>query len=178
MWFLWLKTFIIDTRQCRGTVLFYAGGNILLPWALRNAKISRAVWVTDSWRGRRRERAVPLRRWAKPVAQWPVAPKCSRPRSWPLFFAVPLDRWTPGNYIIITLFLNYEDKILFLFYFFRNTKSISHLTYPTFAALCPRIANIGYKFDFESLFLELTIKMIMEVFNVSLIRVSSLCFLV
>jgi hypothetical protein len=39
----------------------YIGWNILLPWALRNAKERRVVRISDSGGGRGRERAISLR---------------------------------------------------------------------------------------------------------------------
>lgn len=40
--------------------LLGVGGNILLPWTLWDAKISRAIWVIDSGGRRGEERAIPL----------------------------------------------------------------------------------------------------------------------
>lgn len=123
---------------------YCAARNILLPWTLRNAKISRVVWISDCGCGRRREGAVRLFWWAQPITEWLVAQKCSWARNWLIFEAISLGWWASGNWLnnnmntnlqlycmpyIITHFLKLARFFFFLHHYLLILHFISWINY-------------------------------------------------
>lgn len=94
---IWLTGHVVELEL----FIYGAGGNIFLPWTLRDAKISRVIRVPYSRRGRRREGAIPLWWRVQPITEWLVAPRCSRTRAWPLLQTYALARWTTGNLLLL-----------------------------------------------------------------------------